>query len=114
MFVTDATGRLLVRVAPSIGINCSQGGIAWDGAAYLYTLVAGAANDPSKLGVRLSPEGYIRAVAAAGVQANAVDAWPLLPDGTLPLYLDIPVPATASYNGGVAMDSAGVYAVTVP
>ncbi len=114
MFPVDSTGRLLVRAAPSTGVNAYYGGIAYDGAALLYTLVAAGANDTWQRGVRLSPEGYIRAVAAAGAQANANSAWPLLPDGTLPIYLDIPVPATAPFNGGVAMDDIGVYAVTVP
>jgi len=102
-----------VRVAPSTGVKNWQGGFAWDGVAYLYTLDAPGANDIRLLGVRLSPEGYIRAT-AGGSSASAVDAWPLKSDGTLPLYIDVVVPATASYNGGVAMDAGGVYAVTIP
>lgn len=116
MFIVDATGRLPIRLFVAQVVTGWQGGFAYDGVAYLVDQGAPAATDVWVLGVRLSSIGCIRVVAPA-LQANAVDGWPLQADGSVPMYGQgavVPVATNAFFNGGVAMDAGGVYAIIIP
>lgn len=118
MFIKDATGRLPVRLFVAQTINAWQSGVAYDGVAYLVDTGATAATDVFVNGLRLRTNGVLVVTAPAGSQSQATYAgWPTTSEGVVPMYGlagVVPVPAIAGFNGGIAMDDAGVYADIIP